>query len=117
MGILSLRSTIDISRCRSLEPHFTQLDRGRRLMEVIKQRIYAPIPVAKQVGIIYAGVNGFLDDIPLAKISKFEKELFDAFDSSYVDFVKLLEREKALTDEVKNALEYLLTEFKEKFKT
>lgn len=93
-----------------------QLERGQRLMEIIKQGIYAPLSVAKQVGIIYAGVNGFLDDIPLAEISKFEQELFDAFDSSYADFVKLLEKEKALTDEVKSALEKLLTEFKEKFK-
>jgi len=93
-----------------------QLKRGQRLMEVIKQGVYVPIPVAKQVGIIYAGVNGYLDDIPLSKISKFEKELFDAFDSVYVDFVKLLEKERALTDEVKSALDNLLTEFKEKFK-
>jgi len=92
-----------------------QLERGQRLMQVIKQGIHMPLPVAKQVGIIYAGVNGYLDDIPIAQILKFEKDLFDAFDSHYTDFVKLFDKELALTDEVKSKLNTLLEEFKKTF--
>jgi len=92
-----------------------QLERGQRLMQVIKQGIHMPLPVAKQVGIIYAGVNGYLDDIPITQILKFEKDLFDAFDSHYADFVKLFNKEQALTDEIKLKLNTLLAEFKGKF--
>jgi F-type H+/Na+-transporting ATPase subunit alpha len=45
-----------------------QLDRGQRLMEVIKQGVHAPLPVAKQVAIIFAGVNGYLDDVPVGQV-------------------------------------------------
>ncbi len=93
-----------------------QLERGQRLMQVIKQGVHRPIPVAKQVGIIYAGVNGYLDDIPLSEILRFEEKLFEAFDSIYVDFMRLFEKEQALTDLIKEALDKLLKEFKEKFK-
>jgi F-type H+-transporting ATPase subunit alpha len=93
-----------------------QLERGQRLMEIIKQGVHKPMDVANQVSIIYAGVNGYLDDVPLSKIHEFEKSLMDAFDSSHTDFVKLFNEEQALTQNVKSALDSLLTEFKEKFK-
>ncbi|MCB9748116.1 MAG: F0F1 ATP synthase subunit alpha [Candidatus Omnitrophica bacterium] len=92
-----------------------QLERGQRLMEIIKQGIYSPLSVVKQVSIIYAGVNGYLDDIPVNKVKDFEAKLFDALDSMYTDFVKLFEKEKALNDEVKKSLQELLTEFKGKY--
>lgn len=92
-----------------------QLDRGRRLLQVIKQGIHVPIPVVKQVVIIYAGVNGYLDDIPVSQVRQFEKELFDALDSSYVEFARVLTKEQALTGEVKEMLDRILTEFKQRF--
>ena len=92
-----------------------QLDRGRRLMQVIKQGVNAPLPVGKQVVILYAGVNGFLDDVPEDSVPRFEAALHDALDSTYADFMQLLNRELALTDEVKKELEALLKEFKQGF--
>jgi len=92
-----------------------QLERGQRLMEIIKQGIFVPVPVEKQIAIIYAGVNGYLDDIPVDRVKAFEEKLFEALDSIYADFIKLLYKEKALTDEVKKELERILGEFKAKF--
>jgi F-type H+-transporting ATPase subunit alpha len=92
-----------------------QLDRGRRLMQVIKQDVNAPLHVGKQVAILYAGVHGFLDDLPVEAVPHFEAQLHDALDSTYADFMQLFRRESALTDEVKSALEALLSEFTRAF--
>jgi len=92
-----------------------QLERGRRLMQVIKQGIHVPLDVAQQVAFIFAGVNGYLDDVPLEKIKAFEEKLYQSLDSHYPDFVKLFHKELALTDVVKPQLEKLLTEFKARF--
>ena len=92
-----------------------QLDRGQRLMEVIKQGVQEPLEVAKQVVIIYAGVNGFLDDIPVNKVREFEAKLHEALDSTYADFVKLLKEDKDLTDQVKEEIQKLLMDFKRTF--
>jgi len=93
-----------------------QLERGKRLMEVIKQGVHAPLSVAKQITIIYAGVNRYLDDIPVNKVREFEARLNEDLDSHYVGFVRLLEEKRALTDDVKKELDRILTEFKSKFK-
>jgi F-type H+-transporting ATPase subunit alpha len=92
-----------------------QLERGERLMEVIKQGITSPVPVAKQVAIIYAGVNGVLDDIDTAKVVDFEIQLSDALDSTYADWVRIFNEEKAMTEFVKEGLDKLLEEFKRSF--
>lgn len=91
-----------------------QLERGQRLMQVIKQGVHVPLEVAKQVSIIYAGVNGFLDDIPVNRVKEFEEKLHEALDSLYTDFVHLFNKEKEMNAEVKTALEKLLKEFKER---
>ncbi len=93
-----------------------QLERGQRLMEVIKQGIRVPLPVVKQVVIIYAGVNGHLDDIPADDVTEFERQLFDALDSAYADFVKKFNKAKEVNEEIKGELESLLAEFKKTFK-
>jgi F-type H+-transporting ATPase subunit alpha len=85
-----------------------QLDRGRRLMELMKQGVHATIPVAKQVAIIYAGTQGFLDAIPVSKVRMFESELFEALDREPCEYLKLFAKEKAMTPEVKAALEAVL---------
>ena len=89
-----------------------QLERGQRLMKVIKQGVHQPLPVVKQVAIIYAGTKGFLDDIPAGQVEEFEAKLNDALDATYHDFVDLFNKEKALTDPVKQALENLLKDFR-----
>lgn len=89
-----------------------QLERGARLMEIIKQGVHEPLTVVKQVVIIYAGVNGYLDDIPVAEVKAYETKLYEALDSTYYDFIALFEKERALTDEVKSELDKLLKDFK-----
>ena len=92
-----------------------QLDRGKRLMEIIKQGIQVPLPVVKQVAIIFAGVNGYLDDIPVNKIKAFEDHLYVQLDSKYASYVDLFNKNLAMTDEVKAALKKLLEEVKSGF--
>jgi len=85
-----------------------QLERGRRLMEIMKQGIHEPLPVAKQVAIIYAGTQGYLDNIPVAKLRVFEEELFDALDREPAEYMKRLAEARTMTPEVKAALEAVL---------
>ena len=89
-----------------------QLERGRRLMEVIKQGVHVPLDVVKQIVIIFAGVNGYLDDVPVGRVRDFEADLNEALDSKYADFVHLLRKEKAINDEVKPKLKALIDDFK-----
>ena len=89
-----------------------QLERGRRLMEVIKQGVHVPLDVVKQIVIIFAGVNGYLDDVPVGRVRDFEADLNEALDSKYADFVHLLRKEKAINDEVKPKLKSLIDDFK-----
>jgi len=91
-----------------------QLERGQRLMEVIKQGVHVPLAVSKQIVMIYAGVNGYLDDIEASQVKEFEQKLLEALDSQYVDFVKLLEKEKNFSEEIKSQINHLLTEFKKR---
>src|SRR5512132_1025126 len=60
-----------------------QLNRGARLVEILKQLQYQPLPVEKQVLIIYAGTNGFLDQVPVGEVGKYETELYSFFDARY----------------------------------
>jgi len=92
-----------------------QLERGQRLMEIIKQDAGVPLPVAYQVAIIYAGVNGFLDSIPRARVREFEQRLFEDLESRYGGFVRLLNKEKELNNEAKESLDKILNEVKERF--
>lgn len=92
-----------------------QLERGRRLMEVIKQDVHAPLPVAAQTAVFYAGVTGYLDFLPADKVRAFERRIWEEMESRHVGFVRIFNKEKALTDEVKSALEKLLAACKEGF--
>jgi len=81
-----------------------KLDRGAKMMQLLKQNVYAPVIVEKQVCAIYAGAKGFLDNIETSKVSEFEQNLYDALDTdtSIVDSIK---EAKALTDETVSKLE------------
>lgn len=85
-----------------------QLERGERLMEVIKQGVHEPLSVVKQVAIIYAGTNGFLDEISPDQVAAYEKQLHDALDSRYADFVRKFEETPEMTDEIKAEMEKIL---------
>ena len=93
-----------------------QLERGQRLMELMKQGVHEPMGVAKQVLVIFAGTNGYLDDVPVSKIKAFEAQLLQALDSTYAGAIKLFLQHKQMNDEVKKAFNETLTDFKRTFK-
>ena len=91
------------------------LARGSRLVELLKQPQYRPLPMEEQVISIYAGVNGFLDKVSIENISKFENDLMVLIKSSHKDILKSIRDEKALTDsteeKLKKAIEVFLKTF------
>ena len=92
-----------------------QLERGKRMVEILKQDQYVPLAVERQVAIIYAGVNGFVDDIPVDSMKKFESEFFSFLERRNPELLKTL-REKKTIDDVKVQLEAAIKEFKQTFK-
>jgi F-type H+-transporting ATPase subunit alpha len=93
-----------------------QLNRGRRLVEVLKQGQYAPLPVENQVLIIFAGSNGYLDEFEVDQCLDFEAELYKFFDVHHKDLLEATRAKDGLNDELKAALSKALDEFKEQFK-
>jgi len=75
-----------------------------------------PLPVVKQVAIIFAGVNGYLDDIPVNKVREFEEYLSSQIDGKYGAFVELFNKTLVMTDEIKASLKQILEEVKVTFK-
>jgi F-type H+-transporting ATPase subunit alpha len=93
-----------------------QLDRGQRLVEVMKQGQFVPQPVEKQVGILYAATNGSLDPLPVAALQRYERELHAFLDAKHANLLKLLREKKELTDDVKAKLDAALADFGKLFK-
>ena len=92
-----------------------RLNQGERIVEVLKQPQNSPIPVEKQVIIIYAVVSGALLDIPADKIGEFEKELFSFVDSVYGDIPESIRTTGKMEDDVKEKLTKAIEECKSKF--
>jgi F-type H+-transporting ATPase subunit alpha len=93
-----------------------QLARGRRLVEVLKQDQFSPLPVEKQVLIIFAGSNGHLDDLPVGQCLTFERELYQYFDVHHKDLLGAIREKGGVTDELKEKLKKAVVECKEQFK-
>jgi F-type H+-transporting ATPase subunit alpha len=93
-----------------------QLARGERLVEILKQGQYTPLPVERQVLSIFAGTNGFIDDVPTAQTRRFESELFSYAEARHMGTMKELADKKAIDDAMKAKLETLIKEFKAQFK-
>ncbi len=91
----------------------TQIERGRRTIEVLKQGQYEPMAVENQVAIIYAVTNGFLDDVPVEKVSEWEKDFHKYLKSSQKEVLSLIADKKELSEEVISKLEKAIGEFKE----
>jgi len=91
------------------------LARGSRLVELLKQPQYRPLPMEEQVISIYAGVNGFLDKVSIENISKFENDLMVLIKSSHKDILKSIRDEKALTDSTEEKLKKAIEEFLKTF--
>jgi F-type H+-transporting ATPase subunit alpha len=92
-----------------------QLARGERLTELLKQDQYKPMSVDKQVLSIYAGVHGFLDDIPVDAILRFEKELHRFVDAKHPEIGKEIGERKDISDELARKIDGVLREFKKGF--
>jgi F-type H+-transporting ATPase subunit alpha len=92
-----------------------QLFRGERLTELLKQNQYQPLDVVKQVLIVFAGTQGFTDDLKLDEIRAFEKGLHSFMDSAKSSLVQRIGQEKALSDQLRSEILTALKEFKEKF--
>ena len=93
-----------------------QLERGARLVEILKQPQYQPMPVEQQVTIIYAGYNGFLDDLPVASIRKFETEFHPFMADKYPDVLDKIRRTKDLEKDTEAELVRAIKAFKGQFK-
>src|SRR5438874_7099637 len=91
-----------------------QLDRGARLVELLKQPQYRPMPMAQEVMVIYAGTKGFLDDVPVNRVQEFQNEFLAYVDANAATLRKTLGDKKDLTDDLEGQLKQGLTDFKAK---
>ena len=92
-----------------------QLAQGERIKEILNQPQYKPMPVEKQVVIIYAATRKYLLDIEVDRILEFESGLFEYISTKYPDIFEKIREEKKLSDELEDALKKAITEFKETF--
>jgi F-type H+-transporting ATPase subunit alpha len=92
-----------------------QLNRGQRLTEILKQGQYEPLPVEKQILIIFAGTNGYLDDLPVDRCRAFEKELYQFLDTSFPSIGQKIVEKKTLDDALRAEIRKALDDFKVKF--
>jgi F-type H+-transporting ATPase subunit alpha len=93
-----------------------QLNRGSRLVELLKQGQYEPLPVEKQILIIFAGTNGFIDDLPLTAMKKYEQELFSFVESKYPDVFADILKKREMDADLRAKTIKVLEEFKLAFK-
>ena len=94
-----------------------QLDRGARLVELLKQPQYWPFPVEEQVVSIWAGSNGYLDDVPVEDISRFEADFLDYLRRSHAGILQTIRESLALTEDTVTALKDAVEEFRKGFET
>ena len=92
-----------------------QLNRGKRLVEVLKQGLHEPLPVEKQILIIHCGTGGFLDDVAVEDCRRFEAELYRFVDNAHPGVLPEIREKKVLDDALKAKLKAVITEFKQRF--
>jgi F-type H+-transporting ATPase subunit alpha len=92
-----------------------QLNRGRRLTEVLKQGLHQPLPVEKQVLVIFAGTNAYLDDLRVEDCRRFESELYNFAENAHPGILAEIREKKAIDDNLKARIHDLLKEFKQRF--
>mgnify|MGYP005989171393 CR=1 FL=1 len=93
-----------------------QLERGQRMVELLKQGVNKPLVIEKQVTILYAGVNGYIDDIDPSDVVRFETEFHAFIESKYSSLITDLNAKKKIDDDIKEVLETAINEFKTIFK-
>jgi F-type H+-transporting ATPase subunit alpha len=92
-----------------------QLNRGQRLVEVLKQKQFSPLPFSKQILIIFAGTSGFLDDLPVDQVRDFEAELYEYVDATNPGLLRTIMEKKTLDDTLKAQMTKTIKECKETF--
>jgi F-type H+/Na+-transporting ATPase subunit alpha len=121
------RLRIELAQYRALEAFakfgsdldkatLSQLRRGSRLVELLKQGQYQPMPVEKQVVSLFAGTNGYLDEIPLEHVGRYERELHEMMDLKHAGVLSAIVESKDLTPDTTKALNTMLQEFTDSFK-
>ncbi|HAR63988.1 MAG: F0F1 ATP synthase subunit alpha [Candidatus Margulisiibacteriota bacterium] len=93
-----------------------QLEKGKRLVEVLKQDQYQPLDISRQVISLYAVVNNFLNDIPVEKIRKFESGLLEFIENEHPDFLEEIDNKNALDDQLRNNINSAIEAFKQYYK-
>ncbi len=93
-----------------------QLARGLRNVEILKQPPYSPVPLERQVAVIFAATNGYLDDVSVPSVRKFESEYLAFLDARYPEILETISRDKALSDTTTATLKQAIEEFKGQFK-
>jgi F-type H+-transporting ATPase subunit alpha len=91
------------------------LNRGARLTELLKQSQFSPLKTEEQVAVIYAGVNGFLDKLPVSSVGKFERGLLSFMNSNHSDILATIRKEQALSDATKDKLKAAIESFAKSF--
>ncbi|MDD5686281.1 MAG: F0F1 ATP synthase subunit alpha [Elusimicrobia bacterium] len=91
-----------------------QITRGERLVEILKQDQYNPLPIEKQVIIIFAGIGGYLDDIEISKVKKTENELYEYFENKYPGILDELRQKNEISKELNEKIDSAIKEYKSK---
>jgi F-type H+-transporting ATPase subunit alpha len=94
-----------------------QLERGQRIQEVLKQAQFVPVSLEKQVMILYAVINGYLDDIPVDRVTRFEADFNRFMEASYADTGKTIAKTRELDEKTEEALKKAIEEFKKGYST
>ena len=92
-----------------------QLNRGQRLVEILKQDQFSPLPFSKQILIIFAGTGGFLDDLPMEQVRAFEMELYKFVDTTNPGLLRTIMEKKVLDDSLKQEMTSVIRECKQQF--
>jgi len=121
------RLKIDLSQYQSLEAFASiggsdldkatrdQLNRGKRIVEILKQPVFSPMPVERQVVVLYAVMNGYTDDVPVDKIRAFESGLLRFLETTFPDLMPAIATKKEISPESENTLKTALQQFKQGF--
>ncbi len=92
-----------------------QLERGQRMVEVLKQGPYVPLPIENQIVIIFAGANGYLDDIPANSVTKFEADFIPFMEAKFANILDTIRTEQKLSDDTDAELRKAIEDFKASF--
>ncbi len=93
-----------------------QIDRGKRIEEVLKQLQFEPMPVENQVIILFAAINGYIDDLPVDKVREFESKLLNSIKTTNAELVNKLAKEKNFDDKMESEMKAAIADFKKSFR-